>query len=276
MSEFTGIRGPIWFEKLTGTRGPLPGDTASVWTADLSLDGEQARFLAVVTDPESRFPRARHGELGIEQAATLAARVREVIAEDQNKPQRRSLVSIVDVKSQAYGRREEMLGIHQGAAMVVDAYASARMAGHPVVALIVGHAFSGAFLAHGYQANRILAFGDEGVMIHAMHKEAAARITRRTIEDLDRLGSRIYPLSYSIRDYARLGMLHELLPVTQPDQPLLKEIEFVKERVLAAIRDARSSAPDLSNRLQSPEAKASRRSTLRVREVMMQQWESPK
>ena len=52
-----------------------------------------------------------------------------------------------------------------------------------MITLVVGHAISGGFLTHGYQANRILAFDDDGVMIHAMHKEAAARITRRSVED---------------------------------------------------------------------------------------------
>jgi hypothetical protein len=43
------------------------------------------------------------------------------------------------------------------------------MAGHPVISLVAGHAFSGGFLTHGYQANRILAFDDAGIVIHAMH-----------------------------------------------------------------------------------------------------------
>ena len=36
-------------------------------------------------------------------------------------------------------------------------------------------AHTGAFLAHGYQANRILALDAPGTMVHAMGKEAAAR-----------------------------------------------------------------------------------------------------
>ena len=43
---------------------------------------------------------------------------------------------------------------------------------------------SGAFLAHGYQANRILALDAEGIAVHAMGKEAAARVTRRSVEGL--------------------------------------------------------------------------------------------
>ena len=59
----------------------MPGDPPSVLTADASIGNEKARFLCVVPDPDSRFPCARHGEVGLEQAYTLAARIREVIAQ---------------------------------------------------------------------------------------------------------------------------------------------------------------------------------------------------
>ena len=48
------------------------------------------------------------------------------------------------------------------------------MGGHPVVALVVGKAISGGFLAHGLQAHRLLALDARGVMVHAMPKESAA------------------------------------------------------------------------------------------------------
>ena len=50
------------------------------------------------------------------------------------------------MKSQAYGRREETGAIFLAAATSADAYASARMKGHPVITLVVGQAISGGFL----------------------------------------------------------------------------------------------------------------------------------
>src|SRR6202167_4972431 len=207
----------------TGQVTPLPGDPKSVLTADAPLGNDQARFLCVVPDPHGRFPCARHGEVGLEEAYTLATRVREVIDERKNT-NRRPIVARVEAKSQAYGRREETAAIFLAAAAAVDAYGSARLAGHPVITLVVGHALSGGFLTHGYQANRILAFDDDGVMIHAMHKEAAARITRRSVEILEQLGKTVAPLSYDIRDYAKLGLLHKLLHVDTPDNPSVNDI----------------------------------------------------
>ena len=271
MSEHTGIRGTVWFRALTGEASPMPGDPASVLTADASLGKDNARFLCVVRDTQARFPCARDGQVGLEEAYTLATRVREVIEQDTNAV-KRPIIAIVDVKSQAYGRREETAAIYLAAAAAADAYGTARLAGHPVITLVVGHALSGGFLTHGYQANRILAFDDDGVMIHAMHKEAAARITRRSVESLEKLGETIAPLSYDIRDYAKLGLLHKLLHVDSPENPSAQEIQNVRDELIAAIEDARSSPVDLSNRLQSKEARATRKASILTRSMLEAQW----
>jgi malonate decarboxylase gamma subunit len=238
----------------------MPGDPDSVLTAD-----------ALLGEGNARFPCARDGQVGLEEAYTLATRVREVIAQDTNTI-KRPIIAIVDVKSQAYGRREETAAIFLAAAAAADAYGSARLAGHPVITLVVGHALSGGFLTHGYQANRILAFDDDGVMIHAMHKEAAARITRRSVESLENLGKTIAPLSYDVRDYAKLGLLHKLLHVDSPENPSQQEIQTVRDELIAAIEDARNSPRDLSNRLQSKEARETRKASILTRAMLEAQW----
>src|ERR1700733_13152057 len=158
MNEQVGLRGKAWFKALTGSDTPN-GDPNSVLATTAAVGNESALFLCVVPDTDSRFPCVRDGQVGLEEALTVATHVRAVIAEDRDKPReaKRPIIAIVDVKSQAYGRREETAGIFFAAAASADAYASARMAGHPVISLVAGHAFSGGFLTHGYQANRILA-----------------------------------------------------------------------------------------------------------------------
>jgi biotin-independent malonate decarboxylase gamma subunit len=271
MNEYTGVRGTVWFRAFTGQASPMPGDPKSVLTADAPLGNDHARFLCVVPDSHTRFPCARHGEVGLEEAATLATRVREVIEHDKNTI-KRPIVAIVDVKSQAYGRREETAAIFLAAAAAADAYGSARLAGHPVIAFVVGHALSGAFLTHGYQANRILAFDDDGVMIHAMHKEAAARVTRRSVDELEKLAKEIAPMSYDIRDYAKLGLLYKLLHVENPEKPSQQEIRNVESELIAAIADARSGPVDLRNRLESVAARETRKASILVRTKLAAQW----
>ena len=271
MSEYTGVRGTVWFRALTGQASPMPGDPKSVLTADAPLGNDHARFLCVVPDPHARFPCARHGEVGLEEAFTLATRVREAIEHDKNTI-KRPIIAIVDVKSQAYGRREETAAIFLAAAAAADAYGSARLAGHPVITLVVGHALSGAFLTHGYQANRILAFDDPGVMIHAMHKEAAARVTRRSVDELEKLAKEITPMSYDIRDYAKLGLLYKMLHVENPEKPSDQDIRNVQDELAGAIADARRGPVDLRNRLESKGALEMRKASLLVRTRLEAQW----
>jgi malonate decarboxylase gamma subunit len=136
----------------------------------------------------------------------------------------------------------------------------------------VGQAISGGFLTHGYQANRLLAFDDNEVLIHAMHKEAAARITRRTVEQLETLAKTVTPLSYDIVDYAKLGLLFKLLHVSNPEKPSKEAVTLVRSEIIAAIQDARQGAFDLCNRVESEEARVERKASRLVRARLEAEW----
>ena len=262
-----------WLEALTGSDGLVDSAPRTVRVADAPLGAEVARFIAVVADPGNRFPRARAGEVGLDEALGLARQVRRTIAEDA--PQRRPIIAVVDVTSQAYGRREELLGIHLAGAAAVDAYASARLAGHPLIALLVGKAISGGFLTHGYQASRILALDSPGVLLHAMSKQSAARVTRRTLEELEQLGERVTPMAYDVRSFAKLGLLHRLIGGVDAAGPTPAGLERVRFELVAAIADARAGARDLSTRLTSAEAAAGRAASIAVRRRLAEQWDAP-
>jgi len=280
VSSATGSSGPrlsgrglCWFQALTGEGGLRASGPRTVRVADAPLGAESARFIAVVPDAANRFPRARGGEVGLDEAWALAHEVRRAIAEDrQRRP--RPLIAVVDVTSQAYGRSEELLAIHLAGAAATDAYASARLEGHPVIALLVGKAMSGAFLTHGYQANRIVALDSPEVLIHAMSKESAARVTRRTVEALEELGERITPMAYDVRSFARLGLLHRLIEGVNADAPGAADVERVRNELSAAVADARATAPDLSSRLTSQAAAAVRAASLEVRRRLAEEWDA--
>jgi biotin-independent malonate decarboxylase gamma subunit len=270
--EAVCTRGRIWFEALLGKEAKRLALVPSVLVADTTLQKERVRLLAVVPDPENRFPCARRGQVGLEEGWNLAKQIRDVIRADANG-EKRAIIAIVDVPSQAYGRREELLGIFLAAAAATDAYVSARLAGHPVISLLVGRAISGGFLTHGAQANRLLAFRDPGVTIHAMTKKAAALVTKRTVEELDEMARKVIPMSYEVEDYARLGMLHKLIEGVDPDAPSSAQVERVQADLLEAIADARTGRRDLSNRFQSAGAKTNRNATLEVRSRLAEQWD---
>ena len=267
-------RGRLWFEALTGGAGAVASGLRTVCVADAPLGGEAVRFIAVVPDAQNRFPRARGGEVGIDEGWALALYVRQVIAADREGA-RRPIIAIVDVAGQAYGRREELLGIHLSCAAAVDAYASARLAGHPVISLLVGKAMSGAFLAHGYQANRIIALDSPQVMVQAMGKQSAARVTRRSVAELDVLGRTFAPMAYDIRSFAKLGLVYKLISDVDADAPRQTDIRRVQAELLLAVADTRAGARDLASRLTSPEARESRAASIEVRRRLAEQWNAP-
>ncbi|MGH8782374.1 biotin-independent malonate decarboxylase subunit gamma [Paraburkholderia sp.] len=270
LNDAHSSRGARWLRALAGTSA----SDAPVWHADAPLGSDIARFISVVPDPGNRFPRAVDNVVGLEQGWLLARVVRDAIAQDAHATTKRPIVAIVDVKSQAYGYREEMLGVHLACAAAVDAYASARDAGHPVVALIVGPAMSGAFLAHGYQANRIVALDAPGTMVHAMGKEAAARVTRRSVEALDELGETIVPMSYTMASFAKLGLLDVLIDGVDADAPNDAQIDRVRQVLIDSVASARAGTRDLSHRLQSENAKKTRAASIEVRRRLTEQWDA--
>jgi len=265
-------RGRTWFESLTSSAGSLTDGPRTVLAANAHLGRDVARFLAVVPDPANRFARARQGEVGLDEAWALAREVRDTMRADEGQQVPRPIIAIVDVTSQAYGRREEMLGIHLACAAAADAYASARLGGHPVIALLVGKAMSGAFLAHGYQANRILALDSPEVQIQAMSKEAAARVTRRCVEELEELGERIPPMAYHVRAFGSLGLLDRLIGGVNADAPSVVDVERVRRELVDAVGDARKGSPDLFRRLLGDAARQTRAASIEVRRRLAEQW----
>ncbi|MFK4135424.1 biotin-independent malonate decarboxylase subunit gamma [Pseudomonas luteola] len=261
-------RGLIWFNALSPNVKSFEGLPASLKVCDTTLGSLPARVIAVVPDEQNPFPRARRGEVGLLEGWGLGRIIDEAIEADHDHDTKRVLIAIIDVPSQAYGRREEALGIHQALAGAVDAYARARLAGHPVVGLIVGKAMSGAFLAHGYQANRLIALRDPGVEVHAMGKASAARITLRSVDELEALAANIPPMAYDLDNYASLGLLWETLSVERIERPTEGDINRVSECLQQAVADIAAGSHDLRGRLDAPNRSASRQ----VREKLLEQW----
>jgi biotin-independent malonate decarboxylase beta subunit/biotin-independent malonate decarboxylase gamma subunit len=255
-------RGRRWLCALAAT------EPVAVIPSVIRADTTDATYLAVVPDPQNPFHRARNGEVGLTESWALAAAIDDIVSSGT----KRAIVAVVDLPSQAYGRIEEMAGLHHAIATAVDAYHRARNAGHPTVAIVVGHALSGGFLTHGLQAQQILALDDPDVEIHAMHKAAAARITLRTVGELDELAKMVVPLSYNVRDWAQLGLCEGLLPVADANTPTPQDIGAVRQAVDAAIAAARSGPRDLSNRLDSTGALTNRKASRAIRDAMSAQW----
>src|SRR5260221_2653317 len=111
MNEKTvSARGRIWFEALAGKQAKHVPSVPSLLVADTTLQKERVRFLAIVPDPDNRFPCARQGQVGLQEGWNLAKQVRDAIKAAEND-ENRATIATLDVPSQGYGRREELLGI---------------------------------------------------------------------------------------------------------------------------------------------------------------------
>jgi len=275
MTDVTApMYGSAWFAALDDGATRATGLPGSLRYGATRLGDETAAVVAVVPDPQARFGRARHGEVGLEEGYALARAVTDLVQRDAGAERRRPLVIVVDVPSQAYGYLEELVGLHQALAASTNAIAQARLAGHPVVTLVVGKAISGAFLATGLQANRIVALDHDGIAVQVMSKQSAARITRRTIEELDRAAETVPAMAYDGASFARLGAVSELVRPERPADPTAADVAAVRAALERAVVAARASSPDLSSRLESDGAREQRAASRLVRERVAAAWDA--
>ena len=263
-------RGDAWLRALgNGSEG----GHGTVRSADSVWGDERVRLVCVVADAQARFPRARAGQVGVEEGWKIAAAVRAAIEADRGQ-QPRGIIVVVDVPGQAFGYHEEAIGLHQSLAAAADAYASARLAGHPVVALIVGKAISGAFLAHGLQAGALVALDDDKVEVHVMSQASVARVTRRSEEEVAALAKIVPATSRDVHAFAQLGAIERLVGVENADAPTITDTQAMKRLLVQLLSGLRARNRGPVDRLDNDAAKRSRAMSIRVRQLLEAQWDA--
>jgi malonate decarboxylase gamma subunit len=105
-------------------------------------------------------------------------------------------------------------------------------------------------------------------MVHAMGKASAARVTLRSVEELEALAASVPPMAYDIDSFASLGLLWETLSVDQIEQPTTADLARVNECLVQAIADVEAGRRDLSGRLGA----SNRAASSKVRQLLREQW----
>ena len=106
-------------------------------------------------------------------------------------------------------------------------------------------------------------------MVHAMGKESAARVTLRSVDELEQLASNIPPMAYDIESYATLGLLSELLSVENPEQPKNDDLLLAKQAIAQAFKEINAEqSRGLEQRLHGQNRQMSKK----VRELLREQW----
>jgi malonate decarboxylase beta subunit len=106
-----------------------------------------------------------------------------------------------------------------------------------------------------------------------MSKQSAARITRRTVSELEEATKKTPAMAYDVNSFQKLGALHELINEVDADHPSEKDLDIICTKLVGAIQDTRLHSTDLGNRLQSQEAREEGRiASIQVRKQLAEQW----
>jgi biotin-independent malonate decarboxylase gamma subunit len=208
------------------------GPGAVIGTATLA--GEPCTVIAIDAMKRNRkFSVVYAGIIGMEEAYKMALAVYHSIRADEDKPvaQKRPLILIVDTPGNGPGKLEEIFGMNKATGAYQLALAEARNVGHPIVALVIGRAISGAFLCHGLQADHIVSLAPRfGTLVHVMPLTSIARITKLDIEWLQELAKDNPVFAAGPDHFFRLGGIEELID----------SIESMRERVIAHVAEVRA------------------------------------
>jgi malonate decarboxylase gamma subunit len=198
------------------------------------LDGGEATVIAIdamVANP--RFKVVYAGIIGLEEGYKMAMAVYRTMEADATRPlsEKRPLLLIVDTPGNGPGKLEEIVGMNKSTGAYQLALAEARKAGHPVLAVVIGRAISGAFLCHGLQADQILSLSSKfNTMIHVMPLTSIARITKQDLERLTEL-SKSNPVFAAGPDFFyRLGGVEEIIEAPEAMREcVLRHVAEIKQ-----------------------------------------------
>lgn len=262
-----------WFEALTDMKNPT-SFVGTVYYGESDKFAEDAIVTSIVPDPKNPMYRVRNGEVGLVEGFRMGQILNHVYEEDKDKVIKRPIVIVIDVPSQAYGYNEELIGIHVALANSAAAYAKLRQAGHPVIGLIAGNAISGAFLAHGLQSSRLIALNSKEITVQAMSKASAARVTKRTIAEIEAAADKVPAIAYDINNYTKLGAIHCFLEDITDQKASEKNVNEVIKAINAAISDVREKNDTMLTARYTNETakKMGRVETNKVRAKMAEEW----
>ncbi|HEY0329385.1 MAG TPA: biotin-independent malonate decarboxylase subunit gamma [Rhodopseudomonas sp.] len=210
---------------------------------EAKLDGTLVTVIA--SDAEAfneKFPVVYSGIIGMEEGYKMAQAVYASLAADADKPaaDKRPIILIVDTPGNGPGKVEEIFGMNKATGAYQLALAEARLAGHPIVAMVVGRAISGAFLCHGLQADRILSLDAKfQTMIHVMPITSVSRIIKKDIEVLEELAKSNPVFAAGPSFFYQLGGVEELVSeIPAMRQAIVKQVGEIRKAKAAGLNAA--------------------------------------
>src|SRR5699024_4753164 len=113
----------------------------------------------------------------------------------------------------------------------------------------------------------------DGVQVQVMGKKAAARITRRSVEQMEAAAKNVPAMAFDGASFVTLGGVFDTVAPSNPADPAGDDLTAAREAVGRALADIRESGDrDLRSRLESEAAKRSRALSRTVRQEVDAQW----
>jgi malonate decarboxylase gamma subunit len=169
--------------------------------------------------------------LGVEGALTLAGRVLEIAAKDDQSP----ILMLIDSSSQRMSRNDELLGLNEYLAHLAKALLLAEAAGHRTIGLLYGGSAAGAFIAAALATGTLVAL--PGAHPAVMDLASMARVTKLPIEVLTAKAEATPVFAPGLDNLAKTGAIHA---VWDPEQSLAAQLTGLL---------ASPTAPDRRDRL---------------------------
>jgi malonate decarboxylase gamma subunit len=153
--------------------------------------------------------------LGAEGALTLAGRVLEIAAKDDESP----ILMLIDSSSQRMSRNDELLGLSEYLAHLAKALLLAEAGAHRTIGLLYGGSAAGAFIAAALSTGTLVAL--PGAHPAVMDLASMARVTKLPIEVLTAKAEATPVFAPGLDNLAKTGAIHA---VWDPEQSLAAQL----------------------------------------------------
>jgi malonate decarboxylase gamma subunit len=161
---------------------------------------------------------AEETALGAEGALTLAGRVLEIAAKDDQAP----ILMLIDSSSQRMSRNDELLGLSEYLAHLAKALLLAEAAKHRTIGLLYGGSAAGAFIAAALSTGTLVAL--PGAHPAVMDLASMARVTKLPIEVLTAKAEATPVFAPGLDNLAKTGAIHAVWDADRPLAAQLSEL----------------------------------------------------
>ncbi len=180
---------------------------ARLFPGGRQLTGDGRLFHGVGQTPSGPVAIVGTGEnttIGIAEIVYLSRCLLRVLREAPGRP----ILLLVDNNGQKMALADELLGLSQYIAHLVQVQDLARRSGHPVLALIYGNSIAGGFIAFGLCAGHTYALPDSHTSV--MNLPAIARITKLPLEYLEEVSRTVPVFAPGVSNFHLAGGIEEV------------------------------------------------------------------